>query len=246
MTGGTKLWKDAPIQTVTLTLYRFDSWRARAWALGMMGYGRLLLPRVPDIGFWKLCGAGKGEGFTPTANMATVAILATWPDQEAAETGTQSSRAFELYRSRADEDWTIYLKTTRTSGAWAGEAPFEVSAQSATGPLAALTRATIKPSIALQFWRRVPDISAVIGEDPNVLFKIGIGEVPLLHQVTFSVWPDADAMAQFARHDGPHARAIKAVRTGKWFSEELYARFSIAGDHGTWGGKSPLERLEAA
>jgi spheroidene monooxygenase len=51
-------------------------------------------------------------------------------------------------------------------------------------------------------------------------------------------------MAAFAREGGPHAEAIKAVREGGWFKEELYARFSILGDTGTWGGISPLERLK--
>jgi spheroidene monooxygenase len=79
-----------------------------------------------------------------------------------------------------------------------------------------------------------------------VIFKIGIGEVPLLHQVTFSIWPDAEAMANFARGDGPHGRAIRAVREEGWFTEELYARFSIVDDWGTWEGKSPLARTKDA
>jgi spheroidene monooxygenase len=84
----------------------------------------------------------------------------------------------------------------------------------------------------------------MIGTDPNVVFKIGIGELPMLHQITFSIWPGAAEMAAFARHDGPHAKAIKAVREGDWFKEELYARFSILGDRGTWGGISPLKGLK--
>jgi spheroidene monooxygenase len=112
------------------------------------------------------------------------------------------------------------------------------------GPLAALTRATVKPSIAMKFWRKVPDISAMIGLDRNVAFKIGIGEVPLLHQVTFSIWPDTASMADFARKDGPHAQAIRAVREGNWFREELYARFRVLGDSGSWQGGSPLNRLD--
>jgi spheroidene monooxygenase len=100
--------------------------------------------------------------------------------------------------------------------------------------------------MALKFWGRVPDISAAIGADPNVAFKIGIGEVPLMHQVTFSIWPDAASMAHFARHDGPHARAIRAVRDEGWFREELYARFHILGDTGTWGGTEPLAARETA
>ena len=95
----------------------------------------------------------------------------------------------------------------------------------------------------MKFWRRVPNISTVIGQDPNVAFKIGIGEVPLLHQVTFSIWPDASSMARFARTDGPHARAIRAVREGDWFMEELYARFRVVATSGTWNGVAPLEGL---
>ncbi|MEM9638666.1 MAG: spheroidene monooxygenase, partial [Pseudomonadota bacterium] len=102
----------------------------------------------------------------------------------------------------------------------------------------------IKPSVAIKFWQRVPDISRMIGSDRNVTFKIGIGEVPLLHQITFSIWPDATAMAGFARQSGPHAAAIRAVREGNWFSEELYARFAILGETGSWGGASPLDTLD--
>jgi spheroidene monooxygenase len=58
--------------------------------------------------------------------------------------------------------------------------------------------------------------------------------------VTFSIWPDADSMAQFARADGPHARAIRAVRIGDWFSEELYARFRVQATRGSWNGRDPL------
>jgi spheroidene monooxygenase len=89
----------------------------------------------------------------------------------------------------------------------------------------------------------VPGISDVIGTDPNVAFKIGIGEVPLLHQVTFSIWPDTASMAAFARGDGPHGRAIRAVREGNWFAEELYARFQLLGSEGTWQGRDPLAGL---
>jgi spheroidene monooxygenase len=94
----------------------------------------------------------------------------------------------------------------------------------------------------LRFWKRVPDISAVIGADPNVMFKIGIGEVPLLHQITFSIWPDGASMARFARGDGPHGRAIRAVREEGWFTDELYARFRVLGVEGRWNGAELLSR----
>lgn len=233
-------------QTTTLCLYRFDRWQDRAWALYMMGRARLSLARVPGLSFWKLCGSGTGEGFTPVPNTAVWAILCTWTDTETARAGLDDAPLFARYRARATESWTLFLEATSSRGAWAGIAPFDAmqSAEQGSGQtVAALTRATLKPRILPRFWGRVPDISDVIGNDPNVIFKIGIGEVPWLHQITFSIWPNTDSMAAFARREGPHARAIKAVRDGKWFREELYARFRITGERGSWGGKSPLERI---
>lgn len=231
-------------QTVSLSFFRFASPAARIWAFTMMGAARFALPKVPDLQFWKLCGSGTGEGFTPVPNTAVYAILCTWPDHETARNRLETASIFERYRNRAAESWTVYLTPTSARGEWAGVAPFFPSADPETGPLAALTRATVKLPRAAKFWRQVPNISRVIGADPNVAFKIGIGEVPLLHQVTFSIWPDSASMANFARKDGPHARAIKAVRDGNWFREELYARFRVIDQSGSWGGKSPPLQLD--
>ena len=232
-------------QTVSLSFFRFAGLGARLWALTQMGAARRPLGRTPDIGFWKLCGSGTGEGFTPVPNTAVYAILATWPDEETARARVAEAKVFARYRTKAVEDWTVFLTPTASRGHWAGKTPFKVGAPATNGPLAALTRATVRPSIATRFWGRVPDISAMIGKDTNVAFKIGIGEVPLLHQVTFSIWPSEAAMAAFAR-TGPHAEAIKAVREEGWFREELYARFAVQSDMGSWAGRSPLDRLKDA
>ena len=209
-----------------------------------MGAARLSFMRMDDVGFWKLCGSGTGEGFTPVPNTAVWAILATWPDERTARLRTWDAPVYRRWRETAEETWTVFLTPTSVRGAWSGVAPFTVAGDAQPGPVAALTRATIKPSVLAKFWGRVPEIEDVIGNDPNVAFKIGIGEVPWFHQVTFSIWPDPDSMAAFARKSGPHARAIRAVREEGWFREELYARFGILGDAGTWGGKSPLDKLE--
>jgi spheroidene monooxygenase len=209
-----------------------------------MGVARLSFLRMPEVGFWKLCGSGTGEGFTPVPNTAVWAILATWPDPETARDRIASAPIYQRWRRRADEDWTVFLSPSSARGAWSGVAPFEPDAAETAGPIAALTRATVKPSVLMKFWERVPNIEDVIGSDPNVIFKIGIGEVPWLHQVTFSIWPDTASMDAFARQSGPHAEAIRAVREGKWFKEELYARFRVIGDAGSWGGESPIRKIE--
>lgn len=227
------------MQTVSLSFYRFAAPLSRIWALGMMGAARLSLPRIDGIQFWKLCGSGTGEGFTPVPNTSVYAILTVWPDLARAREAIVNEPLFTRYRAKADEHWTVFLTPYSARGAWSGQSPFIEESPVPTGPIAALTRATVRPGVAAQFWKRVPDISGVIGSDPNVLFKIGIGEVPLLQQITFSIWPDSRSMAQFARDNGPHANAIRAVRDGKWFREELYARFRVADELGSWDGQSP-------
>ena len=214
-----------------------------------MGLARLSLRHEDQARFWKLCGSGTGHGFTPRPNWGVWSILAVWPDLATAEARVATSPVWQRWRARAQESWTVYMTPISARGTWAGANPFapdsapDSAPAAPSGPLAALTRATVKPSRALRFWNRVPGISDVIGTDPYVAFKIGIGEVPLLHQVTFSIWPDTASMAAFARGDGPHGRAIRAVREGNWFAEELYARFQLLGSEGTWQGRDPLAGL---
>ena len=82
--------------TVSISFFRFGPWRDRAWALGMMGAARLAMPNVPDIGFWKLCGSGTGQGFTPVPNTAVYAILATWPSADIARKQIYNLAAWQV------------------------------------------------------------------------------------------------------------------------------------------------------
>lgn len=236
--------EDQTIQTVTLNLYRFGTIRARLWAFAQMGLARPAMARVEDLQFWKLLGSGTGEGFTPIPNTGVYAILCAWAP------GTDVAKAlrapvFQRYAAHAEEVCILSLSPVSARGQWSGTTPFEATTDSQTdGPLAALTRASVKPANLLRFWRRVPDISARIGQNDDVRLKIGIGEVPFMHQVTFSIWPDAQSMARFARQSGPHAAAIRAVRDGNWFAEELYARFRVTGADGLWQGRPVSEVLQ--
>lgn len=191
--------------------------------------------------FWKLCGAGSGHGFAFRPDGRVWAILASWASEAAARSGIEGA-TWRGWRERAAESWTTLLSPLSVRGAWAGVNPFLPDpGATGSGPFAVLTRATLRPRHLPHFWRAVPEVNDRIGMDPEVLFKIGIGEVPLLHQVTFSIWPDLGAMTRFARaEDGPHARAIRAARQGGWFSEELYARFQVMDSLGSWNGGNPL------
>ncbi len=229
---------------MTLSFFRYAHVSDRIWAFGQMALARLALSRTRDLTFWKLFGSGTGEGFTPVPDTSVSAALCVWPDFGTARKRLCDTPVFQRYRAHASEEFTVFLATTQVRGQWSNGRPFKAVTQPDAGPVVALTRATIRPTVALKFWNRVPDVSAMIGSDPNVAFKIGVGEVPWLHQVTFSIWPDERSMADFARSNGPHARAIRAVRDGDWFREELYARFRLLHYTGQWMGRDPLDHLQ--
>ncbi|MGP3697358.1 spheroidene monooxygenase [Rhodobacter sp. NSM] len=230
------------MQTVTLSIFRFNEFEKRLWVLGQMTANKLGMHHLPKAKFWKMFGSGTGQGFTPKPNWNVWSLLAVWPDEETARREVAESPIYQRWGKMADESYTVLLRPTSAWGKWDGKEPFEPVKPSAdVRPIAALTRATIKFWKAERFWAREPAISHMIGKNKDVVFKIGVGEVPFLQQVTFSVWPDAKPMEEFARGaGGPHGEAIKSVRAENWFKEELYARFQILGTIGKWEGKDPV------
>ena len=230
-------------QIVAISFFRFEGVFQKLWAFSQMGFARKKLKKIKQISFFKLFGSGIGEGFTPYPNTSVYAILSVWNNLGEAENNIEEREIYESYRTHSIENWTVFLSPISSRGYWDKTNPFKPNKdefKKKDHMLAALTRATIKPKIMLKFWSKVPAISKVIGNDKNVLFKMGLGEIPWFHQVTFSIWPNAKTMADFARKDGPHAKAIKSVREGNWFSEELYARFEVKKAIGKWCGKSVI------
>ncbi|MEM6488556.1 MAG: spheroidene monooxygenase [Pseudomonadota bacterium] len=231
----------AGTQVVTLTCFRFGPVAARLGQVASMAWRGRTLARVPGIGFARMMGTGTGEGFDPAPNTAVWTILATWDDAEAAARAVAEAVPWTRRRARARECCTLTMAPLSSSGRWGGVAPFEPGAGAAQGvPLAVLTRATVRLRHAPAFWSKVPAINRQIAAGPGMLFRLGMGEVPLLHQVTFSVWRDAGSMRRFAYGGEGHRTAIAAVRRGDWFAEELYARFAVLSAEGTWDGRPPL------
>jgi spheroidene monooxygenase len=183
---------------------------------------------VRDLQTFKLCGSGTGEGFTPIPNTAVYAILGTWPDHDAARRAMFGTSVFRAYRDHADEAMTIFMTPASARGKWAGTEPFTPQDVDLDGPIAAMTRATVKPSVALKFW----------GQEPAILPRHrGRPQRHVQDRNRRSAVDAAGHLLHLARRqdDGrvspaPTARmpdAIKAVRDGGWFKEELYARFRV-------------------
>lgn len=227
----------------SLSLFRIKGTADRLWMIGQMATARSDMRREDSLQFYKLCGSGTGEGFTPRPNLDVWGIWATWPDEATARERVSKGTVWRRWRNKSVESADFFLLPIASRGAWGGVNPFKPQADTGKGPMVALTRAQIKLKNFSRFWKREPEISRRIGADPNVLFKIGLGEAPLLFQSTFSLWPDEKTMAAFARGNTPHGQAIKSVREENWFTEELYARFRLLGVQGTWDGKPMQDRL---
>lgn len=232
------------MSVTSVTLFRFPTLSARLWAFFQMLLARRALAQTPDIGFHKLLGSGSRDGFYPFPNFSVYGILAVWPSIDCAQERTRTSKVFRSYRAHASEVTTIYMSASSCRGAWADETPFEVVKPSVGTDenqklIAVLTRATLKAQHAPSFWRQVPGISEEIAKQSHMVFKIGLGEVPWLHQATFTIWDDIKAMEDFA-FKSFHSTAINRVREGGWFREELFARFDVAGSEGEWEGRAPL------
>ena len=229
-------------QVVSLTLCRFAA-RDVPWAISQMQWSKPKVRAIPEIGFFKLMGTGGGAGFSTKPNLNVWTILSTWPDGAAAERA-QAAPVFIERRARSTESATFHLAPISSRGRWANENPFRGDGAAAEGgPIVALTRATVKKRMLARFWRRVPSISHTIEGEGAVRFMIGMGEVPYLHQVTFSIWDDAGAMARFSRESATHGEAVRMVAKEGWFSEQLFARFRPIAGSGTWNGHAATALL---
>lgn len=235
-------------QTTTFSFFRFEGMAPKLWGFSRMQFARGPLNRTPGISFCKMFGSGSGASFDMKPDFGVYAIMMIWPSAEAARRGIAESPVLEGYRANAAEHATVYLEAIHARGLWDGRQPFAVPPGPKTNPtpIGILTRATIRKTTARPFWRSVPPISHALTSDGRALFAIGLGEVPWLQQVTFSIWNSASEMHEFAYASGPHRAAIEAVKEGNWFKEDLFARFRILEWNGTWKGRDPLAATRKA
>ncbi|MFM9917879.1 MAG: hypothetical protein ACKVOX_18925 [Rhizobacter sp.] len=110
------------------------------------------------------------------------------------------------------------------------------TSEPAYGPIAALTRASIRPRLARAFWRQAPLTQRSLDGAPGCLFAAGVGEAPLLRQATFTMWESIAHMDAYAR-SGAHLDAIRASKRDGYFSESMFVRFVPYGARGVWLGR---------
>lgn len=210
-----------------------------------MAIHRIPLAMNQKCKFWKLMGCGRNGTFDLNPDWRQWALLTVWDNQEDHDAFMSKSFISSWWKLFTSERWTILCEPLSSHGKWDGKEPFKLPDTSIdyTGPIAVLTRATIRLPNLLRFWKNVASVADLMAESPGYITSIGIGEAPFIRQATFSIWEDMESMKSFAYGSKEHIKVMKKTRAENWYSEELFARFKIIYAAGTLGGKNPLEKL---
>lgn len=219
------------------------SWRQPLVLARLVG-DRRALADVDGVLFARTLGTGRGSNTGPSVDARRSAVFLVWRDGAAVESFLADHPLPGRWRSSA-EHWTVLLRPVATTGTWAGcSLPGPVGEVAPVdGPVAVLTRASIRPGATLPFLRasRATAIGGRTGREVAGLRAIvGIGERPVGRLGTFSVWSDRVAATAFAHDDSEHAAVVQLARRRRWFSEELFATFSPIRTEGSWAGVDPF------
>lgn len=191
----------------------------------------ILIPqiaRVEGLEFVKLLGSGGGNGFAMYPHWGRYVLMAVWKNQSCQEDFFKKNKSLLDYFSRAENVTTYTLKNTMAHGLWGGVNPFVSDKKhNDSNKIAVITRATIKWSDMVRFWREVPDASKNMDRFPGCELAVGVGELPFRYQATFSIWTDAHKMRDFAYKSKQHTEMIDKTRKIGWYKEELFARFEV-------------------
>lgn len=226
-----------PPMTVTCLVVLFDiAAPSRLWGWSRFVLGVRALAGVGGLRFAKLLGSGHEAGFGLRPSGSRQGLFCQFEDEAAADRFLADSPQMAAYRRHAREIFHVKLRPFSCRGSWSG-VPVPVAVERPTeGMVAALTRASIRPSKALRFWRHAPPSEVALAGAPGCRLAAGLGEAPVLRQATFSLWDSVADMDAYAR-SGAHLAAIQASRVGDFFTESMFVRFVPVQATGVWKGQ---------
>ena len=212
-------------QTTLISFFQYAGIKNKWRAFTRMGRSPILQKKINGLTFFKPLGTGSGNGFSIKPDFSTFGFVAVFKSEELAKEFLRTDVVKKYTKTTTDYSHVL-MHTVKSHGKWSEQNPFESSVEyDKTKPLAVITRATIKPKLAYQFWKNVPAVSKSMDKYDELIFSKGIGEFPLLMQATFSLWSSAEAMMNYAYKNPKHAEMVKKTRELNWYSEELFARF---------------------
>lgn len=209
---------------------------SRAWGWWRIVRGPGALRGEPGLRFAKVLGSGHEGGFGLRPSGSRLGLFLLFDSQATAQTFIDRSAHLNAWRQRAGELCIALLRTTSARGRWSGQDLSITATAVGGGPVAALTRASIRPSRAATFWRHATPSQDALARAPGCQLAVGLGEAPLLRQATFSLWDNLESMQRYA-HSAAHAEAIRTAYSAECFSESLFARFVPLSLNGQWMGR---------
>ncbi|GAB93403.1 hypothetical protein [Gordonia rhizosphera] len=209
-------------------------------ALRRVAFGRRGLRGMPGLRFAKLLGTGSARTFTlRDADLRHWALLTVWEDDVSARSAEQSDFLRD-WCAAARSQLTVTMRPLTSRGCWSGTEPFtpanHLGSETWSGPVAAITRARLRPTRMIAFWRAVPPVAAELSRQPGVRLTLGIGEAPIGLQGTFSLWDSAQQLTDFAYRSPEHVAVIRRTAAERWYAEELFARFAVLDVEGSYEG----------
>lgn len=225
-----------PATVATLLLVDIDQ-GSRLWGYSRFVLGRHGIGPVAGLRFSRVLGSGHEGGFGLRPSATRQGLFCVFEDDAAARSFLAGHDLVQRYRAHAREFFSVRLQSYSCRGSWAGVSLPPVTKPPQQGPIATLTRASIRPAKAGAFWRKAPPAQADLEHAEGCLLAAGLGEAPLLRQATFSIWRGVDDMDRYAR-GGAHLEAIKAAQRHGFFSESMFVRFVPLDMHGTYKGRA--------
>jgi hypothetical protein len=206
--------------------------------LGRMAIDRGRWRRTPGVRFAKLLGtAGQFAPARPDLTRWVTLVVSGGSDVDA-------SPVARSWRALASAYCRLDLTAQSARGSWAGHRPFTEVSAAGDGLVLALTRARLRPSQAVAFWRASASVAAATRTTPGLLASFGIGEAPIGWQGTVTLWRSGGDLEEFAYRHPSHRNAIQQTRVRRWYAEELFARFAVrnvVGDPGVLGWAAERE-----
>lgn len=217
------------------------------WAPEHLGWGLMRLPLAalkppqrpgPDHGllFQKFLGSGEDGGFQVKPSLDHQAWFGVFESKARADRFLTDSPMVQAYRERSQECLCLSLQAYQSRGSWSGFSMDPSADRPETGPVVSLTRASIRPVKAVDFWRQSPAAQTDLQQAEGCELAMGLGEMPLLRQATLSLWQQESSLIRYAQ-TGAHQRAIAAAYGRQFFSESMFTRFRLLQAQGHWKGR---------
>jgi spheroidene monooxygenase len=210
---------------------------SRGWGFSRYILGKRPFEHILGLQFCKVLGSGLNGGFSTTPSLSKQGFFCVFDTADDAARFQESSPILKAYQHHSHEFFIATLKAYSSRGSWSG---FSMSCLDpnppSSGPIASLTRASIRPSKAVQFWKKAKSAEDAIAHAAGKILTAGVGEAPYFRQATFTIWDNAHCLEQYAQQ-GAHLAAIRAAYGQTYFSESMFTRFRVINAQGVWQSK---------